>query len=255
MLHRAVVSLIWVSVLATSAAAQKAGEIKTNSKDDQEYAWIPAGTFTMGCSQRDTECRGDQAAHAVTIAHGFWIGRTEITVGAYKRFAAATMAKMPPSTDWNPGWSDDKRPIVILTLDEAAAFCSAAGGRLPSEAEWEYAARAGNDAARYGSLDDVAWYAGNSGRKGPIAVKQKRANAWGVYDMLGNVWEWTMGLYPLTGKNDGPNITSETSGPFWAIRGGSWADAPRLVRVSVRGRAETSHRSNSIGARCALDTL
>ena len=232
----------------------KAGEIKVDSRDGQQYVWIPAGTFPMGCSQGDTECRGEPTSHAVTIAYGIWIGQTEVTVGAYKRFVAAARARMPPDSDWNPGWRDNRRPIVNLTWDEAGAFCKAAGGRLPSEEEWEYAARAGNETARYGVADAVAWYADNSGRKGPVPVKQKQPNAWGLYDMLGNVWEWTTGLYPLTGRNDGPNLAN-SSGPFWAIRGGSWADPPRLVRASVRGRAETSHRSNSIGARCALDSL
>ena len=261
MLRNALIFATWVTVVATSASGQqglsgsKAGEIRENSKDDEQYARIPAGRFNMGCSKDDAECRGEQASHAVTIAHGFWMGRTEVTVGAYKRFVAAARVMMPPDSDWNPGWQDDKRPIVNLTWDEAAAFCSAAGGRLPSEEEWEYAARAGNEAVRYGALNDIAWYVDNSGRKGPVSVKQKQANGWGLYDMLGNVWEWTTGLYPLTGKNDGPNLPANPSSPFWAIRGGSWADATRLVRVSVRGRAETSHRSNSIGVRCALDTL
>jgi sulfatase modifying factor 1 len=259
---RAVVSfLTWVMVVATSATAQrdlggsKAGEIIQNSRDGEQYAWIPAGTFSMGCSRGDTECRGEQASREVTIAHGFWMARTEITVGAYKRFVAATKSKMPPDSDWNPRWQDDKRPVVNLTWDEAAAFCSAAGGRLPSEEEWEYAARAGNEAPRYGTLDEIAWYADNSGRKGLAPARQKQANGWGLYDMLGNVWEWTTGLYPLTGKNDGPNLPPKTSSPFWAIRGGSWGDAARLLRVSVRGRADTSHRSNSIGARCVLDSI
>jgi formylglycine-generating enzyme required for sulfatase activity len=261
MLRKAVISLTWLTVVATSATAQrldrgsKAGEIRENTKDDEQYVWIPAGTFKMGCLQGDAECQGEQAPHAVTIANGFWMGRTEVTVGAYKRFVATTRVRMPPDSEWNPGWQEDTRPIVNLTWDEAAAFCSFAGGRLPSEEEWEYAARAGNEAAQYGSLNAIAWYADNSGRKGPVPVKQKQANGWGLYDILGNVWEWTTGLYPLTGKNDGPNIPSNPSSPFWAIRGGSWGDATRRLRVSIRGRAETSHRSNSIGARCVLDTL
>jgi formylglycine-generating enzyme len=261
MLRKGLIFLTWVAVLATSAVGQKgltaskAGEVKENSRDGEPYAWIPAGTFTMGCSRVDAECRGEQAPHRVTIAHGFWMGQTEVTVRAYKAFAAATMASMPPDSNWNPGWQDNRRPIVNLTWDEAAAFCSAAGGRLPSEEEWEYAARAGNQAARYGGLEAIAWYADNSGLKGAVAVRRKQANGWGLYDMLGNVWEWTTGLYPLTGRNDGPNLPANPSEPFWAIRGGSWADASRLLRVSVRGRAATSHRSNSIGARCALDSL
>lgn len=235
--------------------ATSAGQVKQNPKDGQPYVWVPAGTFTMGCSQGDTECRGEQAPHAVTISHGFWMGQTEVTVGAYTQFVVATKTSMPPDSRWNPGWQDDHRPIVNLTWDDAAAFCSAAGGRLPSEEEWEYAARAGNKAARYGTLDAIAWYADNSERKGALAVRQKRANAWGLYDMQGNAWEWTTGLYPLTGRNDGPNLPANPSEPFWAIRGGSWEDASRLLRASVRGRATTSHRSNSIGARCVVESL
>lgn len=261
MLRQGLIAVAWAAVVAASAAGQqgltppKPGEVKENSRDGEQYAWIPAGKFTMGCSRNDTECRGEQPPHAVTIARGFWMGQTEVTVGAYKRFVASTRASMPPASDWNPEWRDNNRPIVNLTWDEAAAFCSGAGGRLPSEEEWEYAARAGNESARYGRLDDVAWYVDNSGRKGPVPVKQKEANAWGLYDMLGNVWEWTTGLYPVTGRNDGPNLPANPSGPFWAVRGGSWGDAARLLRVSVRGRAATSHRSNSIGARCAVDAL
>jgi formylglycine-generating enzyme required for sulfatase activity len=218
---------------------------------------MPAGSFTMGCSSEgDPQCgRGDPPPQLMMIAKGFWMGQTEITVGAYKRFIGATGGSMPPDSQWNPRWQDNQRPIVNVTWDEAAAFCKWAGGRLPSETEWEYAARSGDKAQRYGDLNAVAWYVDNSGRQGPLAVGQKSANAWGLYDTLGNVWEWTTGLYPLTGQNDGPNLPATPLETFWAIRGGSWDDAARLVRISVRGRAETPHRSNSIGARCALEGL
>jgi formylglycine-generating enzyme required for sulfatase activity len=260
-LRSAAIFAAWFTVAAATATAQpalpasKAGEIRDNPRDGEQYAWIPAGSFTMGCSQGDPECRGEQSPRAVSIPRGFWMGRTEVTVAAYKRFVAATKMNMPPDSEWNPGWQDDRRPIVHVTWDEAAAFRSAAGGRLPSEEEWEYAARAGSDAARYGTLSEIAWFADNSGQKGAARVQQKQANGWGLSDMLGNVWEWTTGLYPVTGSNGGPNLPANPSGPFWALRGGSWGNASPLLRVSVRGRAETSHRSNSIGARCVLDTF
>ena len=262
MLSKTPASLVWAAVLAASAAGQqplagpKAGTIRGNSKDGQQYAWMPSGTFTMGCSDGDDGCgRGDPPPQLVTIANGFWMGQTEVTVAAYRRFIAATGGSMPPDSQWNPDWQDNQRPIVNVTWDEAGAFCKWAGGRLPSEAEWEYGARSGHAAQSYGELDAVAWYVDNSGRKGPLAVGQKAANTWGLYDTLGNVWEWTTGLYPLTGQNDGPNLPANSGGTFLAIRGGSWDDATRLVRISVRGRAEAPHRSNSIGARCVVDGL
>ena len=179
----------------------------------------------MGCSPGDNECYDDEKPpHQVTITKGFWLGQTEVTVGAYKRFAGATGRQMPPEPDFsgrplNPGWGDEAMPIVDVTWDDAQAYCSWAGGRLPTEAEWEYAARAGSTAARYGDLDEIAWYADNSGRQrldsariwnedqvnygkrlnengnGMHEVGQKRANGFGLYDMLGNVWEWVNDWY------------------------------------------------------------
>jgi len=230
--------------------------LKGNARDGQQYAWVPAGKFMMGCSEGDAECiQAKQPAHSVTITKGFWMARTEVTVGAYKRFVTDTGESMPPDSEWNPRWKNDQWPISLLTWDEAGYFCAWAGGRVPSEAEWEYSARAGNESARYGEAEAVAWFSGNSGLKGPLPVAQKRANAWGIYDMLGNLWEWTTDLFPVTGQDDGPNLPPHPDRPYFAIRGGSWADSARLVRVSARGRAMAGHRSPFIGARCALDDL
>ena len=181
-------------VAGSGAAPAPAEEVKVSPKDGLKYVHIPAGTFTMGCSPGDEECQADEKpAHQVTLTKGFWMGQTQVTVGAYKRFIAATGRKIHSAPAFNPNWSMDDLPIVSVTWDEAHDYCAWAGGRLPTEAEWEYAARGGSTAARYGSLADIA---SNSPYGGfPRAVAQKRANGFGLFDVLGNVSEWVNDWY------------------------------------------------------------
>jgi len=183
------------------------------------------------------------------------MGRTEIAVAAWKRFVADTGESMPPESEWNPGFVDNQRPIVRLTWDEAGYFWRLGRWRVPSETEWEYAALSGAESDTATDVNAVAWYAANSGGKGPLAVAQKQPNAWALFDVPCNVWEWTTGLFPLTGKDDGPNVPPHPDRPFYAIRGGGWGDAQVSSAALVRGRAEAGHRSNSIGARCILAGL
>jgi formylglycine-generating enzyme required for sulfatase activity len=242
--------------MAQQPPAAKAGDIALNFRDGQKYAWIPAGSSALGCSSGDSQCdRGEPPLHPVTIGKGFWMGQTEVTVGAYKRFVVDTGESLPPDSQWNPSFKDDQKPIVLVAQDEAVLFCAWAGGRVPAEDEWEYAARSRSDAARYGDPDTVAWHRENSGMKGPVAVGQKQPNGWGLYDMLGNVWEWTTGQFPLDSQSNGPNLPPHPDRPFLAIRGGSWSDSVRLIQVSARGRAEIGHRSPNVGFRCVVDNL
>jgi len=218
--------------------APTAGAVKENPKDGLKYVWIPPGTFQMGCSPGDSECKDDEKpAHRVTITKGFWLGQTEVTVGAYRRFAAAAGRGMPEAPDFNRGWDNEQMPIVEVSWEDAQAFCRWAGGRLPTEAEWEYAARAGNTEARYGPLDEVAWYNKNSGRR-THEVGQKRPNAWGLYDMLGNVWEWVSDWYDENHYAGSPERDPQgpAGGRFRDLRGGPWDGSPRVVRVSFRYR-------------------
>lgn len=119
-------------------------EVKVSPKDGLSYVRIPSGTFMMGCSPADRECSANEKpGHRVTISKGLWLGQTEVTVGAYKRFARETGKDMPGELPGN-----DAMPILDVSWHDAMAYCSWSGGRLPTEGEWEYAARAGSAEAR-----------------------------------------------------------------------------------------------------------
>jgi formylglycine-generating enzyme required for sulfatase activity len=245
-------------------------QTRVNPTDGERYVWIAPGTFAMGCSPGDSDCGGDESpAHRVEIAKGFWMAQTPATVGAWKKYRAATKAPALPDTDifggkMNENAGNDSLPAVAMTWDEAKNYCEWTGGRLPTEAEWEYAARAGTTGARYGNLDDIAWYGDNSGNQridstamrnhnpenfsrrlfengnGPKPVGQKAPNAWHLYDMLGNVWQWTADRY-------GEKYDSRT------LRGGSFNSYPKRVRASARSGFEPGERAGVAGVRCVAE--
>ncbi len=153
-----------------------------------EFVTIPAGEFMMGCAPDDTTCDGpEKPRHKVRITKPFEMGRFEVTQGQYE----AVMGNNPSSSPRTPD-----RPVIGLTYDDVTAFVTALNARndgytyrKPTEAEWEYAARAETTAAYYGPLNDIGWYTGNSGSQ-TKPVGQKQPNAWGLYDMIGNALEW-----------------------------------------------------------------
>jgi formylglycine-generating enzyme required for sulfatase activity len=223
-----------------------------NPTDGQTYGWIPSGTFTMGCSAGDSQCSDDEKpAHPVDIEKGFWLDRTETTIGAYQKFAARRKIQAPKG--------DANLPATGVTWAEAKTYCAAVGGRLPSEAEWEYAARGGNAGAYYGVVPAIAWYADNSDGM-PHAVGGKKPNAYGLYDMLGNVSEWVLDRYynkydiasPATGTAiDQPLASNSTA----VARGGFWDAEAAAIRVSHRGQYEHDEAEPVVGFRCANDHI
>jgi formylglycine-generating enzyme required for sulfatase activity len=268
-------------VFAFQLSAQTTPALKANPKDQQQYVWIAPGSFEMGCSPSDKNCAADESpVHQVAITKGFWMGQTPVTVAAWKH---AGRPALPAEDEFrrkiNAASGDDHEPVVSVTWDEARAFCAWAGLRLPTEAEWEYAARAGTNTASYESLDTIAWYADNSGRKPvdsvdayddnpsgfrrklskndnrPHPVKTKAPNAWGLYDMLGNVWEWTSDYYAPDSYRNSPasDPTGAPRGTQRVLRGGAWNSVRTNVRVSYRRTNPPGDRVNSFGFRCAGD--
>ena len=198
---------------------------RVNPADGLTYVFIPPGKFMMGCSPGDSECADDEKPpHAEQIANGFWLGRTEVTQAAWAKVKGG-----------NPShFKSDLLPVEGVDWTQAGDYCKIIGGRLPTEKEWEYATRAGTTGARYGPLDAVAWYSGNSGEAThPVGLKQP--NAFGLHDMLGNVWEWTSDDYDAGRK---------------VLCGGSWYDSSGYVRASVRLGRKPSVRYSSFGFRC-----
>ncbi len=233
------------------------GETRVNPHDGLPYVWIPAGNFHMGCSPGDFEFREDEKPrHEVIITKGFWLGQTSVTVEAYKRFAKAAGIEMPNPPAFNPGWSHGRLPIVNVGWKGAHAYCAWAGGRLPTEAEWEYAARGGSSEPRYAPIDAIAWYKSNSGWKAH-PVGEKLPNAFGLFDMLGNVWEWVHDWYDEGYGKDMHVIDPRgpASGEFRVLRGGSWGGAARYIRASSRNGVLPGDWGHGVGFRCALDAI
>jgi formylglycine-generating enzyme required for sulfatase activity len=233
------------------------GTLRTG-KDGLQYVWINGGTFTMGCSRLadgsdDPECSAqEKPAHSVTTSKGFWMGQTPVTVAAWKRYAAVSKTEVPKTDDFGIANLNgaDNAPVVAVKWDEAQAYCGWAGGlRLPTEAQWEYAARAGTTGTRYGELENIAM---RSASMGLGQVPSKDPNAWQLYNMLGSVWQWLPDryeekYYTAAAATDPPG---PAIGEFRVLRGGSWGSSSQLLRVSHRRRFLPNSRNNEFGLRC-----
>ncbi len=220
-----------------------------------EFAWIRAGRFRMGSPEAEKERRRDEIQHPVQFSVGYWLGTHEVTRGQWR----LVMGSLPPSQPHcgrecpvgSVSWADTQEFIRKLHVKESGRGTRY---RLPTEAEWEYAARAGTTGARYGESDKVAWYAGNSGgRLSPVGLLP--ANAWGLHDMLGNVWEWTADWYGAYRTYNGFAAVSPTgpsTGSLRVFRGGSFYDVAGGVRAADRRSGSPRARSDALGFRLAM---
>jgi formylglycine-generating enzyme required for sulfatase activity len=246
-------ALVWKSGKLVLPAKWRAGTVEVNNGDSQKYVWVPPGSFRMGCSDGDADCSPDEKpAHTVSITKGFWMGQTEVPIGAYTHFYQQTGRVAPAAAPFRQG---DDQPVVNVSWHDADAYCNSwAAGRLPTEAEWEYAARAGTMTSRYGDLDTIAWHKGNSNNT-THAVSQKAPNAWGLYDMLGNVWEWCSDWYGAYSANPATDPQGPGSGRQKVGRGGSFVHDSNIVRVSVRGGNPPEVPDSNLGFRCVREVI
>ena len=219
--------------------------------DGMEFVWIPPGEFRMGSTS--SEADDERPVTRVRITRGYWLGKYEVTQSEWESVIGSN-----PS-----GFSDcgGNCPVEMVSWADVQGFIgrlNARAGRevyrLPTEAEWEYAARAGTAGDRYGSLDAIAWWRDNSGRR-THPVGGKSANGWGLYDMLGNVWEWVQDWYGAS--YPGGTVTDPRgpgSGSSRVLRGGSWFIDARYARASIRIRHDPGNRSGHLGFRLLRTT-
>ncbi|CAK0779247.1 hypothetical protein CCP4SC76_6790002 [Gammaproteobacteria bacterium] len=203
----------------------------------------------MGSPPEEAECFGDERQHSVTIKD-FEIAKTLVTQSQWRLVMGTSPSEFQDRGDdcpvENVSWDDVQKFILKLNARVGRGY------RLPTEAEWEYAGRGGRVGELYcggNDLDAVAWHGGNSGgRTHPVG--HKVPNGYGLYDMSGNVWEWTSSAYDE--GYGGAEQIGQTIGPTrHVIRGGSWASAPGFLRVAYRNLDAPDDRRGSLGFRLA----
>ncbi|MHB9109986.1 MAG: formylglycine-generating enzyme family protein [Armatimonadota bacterium] len=252
---------------------------RINPKDGVVMVWVPAGTFRMGTSRGDmlrrsigendlTEARkvlsgqtptaflGETPAHTVYL-DGYWIYKNEVTVAQYRQFCRTTGRAMPEKPSW--GWQDN-HPIVNVDWHDAAAYATWAGASLPTEAQWEKAAR-GPDGRRYpwGNVWDSMKCCNAVGKHtlkpSPVGSFPEGVSPYGAQDMAGNVWEWCAdwhdrGYYKYAPRR---NPVGPATGSMRAMRGDSWDYLdPVGFRAAVRARCSPTYRGASVGFRCVV---
>jgi len=235
------------------------GATFTNSNDAAAMLYIPPGEFTMGSREGEAPAEPNEKPQRKVNLDGYWIYKREVTVAQYRKFCQATGRDMPEAPSW--GWKDD-HPIVNVSWDDATAYAKWAGVALPTEAQWEKAAR-GTDGRGYpwGNEWDNSKCANSEGNMDlnsstkPVGSYASGISPYGVHDMAGNVWEWCSDWYGSSYYANAPkdNPTGPASGEYRVLRGGSWIiNDPTRFRCAGRDRYGPGDRDVYSGFRCAL---
>lgn len=240
------------------ARPPEAGEEYANPTDGSTLVWIPGGEFLMGANDGQDD---EKPQHKVRV-EGFWLAKHEVTNAQYRAFLKVTRRTEPPYLD-NPAFNEPDMPIIALTWQDAHAYCEWAKARLPTEAEWEYAATGGKQ-LKYptatGAIGhDLANYGGVEGRDhwdGPSPVGSFPPNPFGLFDMAGNAWEWTSShfmKYPYS-PSDGREDASDTRA-LRVMRGGCWHFSAPYCTTHYRRRFASHLRYDYAGLRIALSKV
>ncbi len=255
-----------IEVIRRNSPPSEASSFKNNQSDGSkaftnsigmEFVLIPGGSFIMGSPTSESGRKDDELKHRVTITKSFYLGKYEVTQGNWK----AIMGNSPKGmSELGQEFFGDNLPVVRVNWEETQDFINKLNAksdgkyRLPTEAEWEYAARAGSTAKySFGDsenlLDEYAWYRDNSGGK-IHEVGGKKPNAWGLYDMHGNVWEWCQDWYASYSNSAQTGAKSST---VRVNRGGSWYDNAEELRSAKRDNYSGSDRNYGLGFRLIRD--
>jgi len=239
--------------------------------EPKDMAYIPAGSFMMGSTDGDDN---EKPVHEVYV-EAFYMDKYEVTVAQYQQFIKGMSHRQPEN--WQEQLQYPKLPVIYVSWDDANTYAKWAKKRLPTEAEWEYAARSGNKGYKYswgnGSpigrkggniVDETAkhrftdltiWSGYDDGYVFTAPVGSFEPNEFGLFDMTGNVSEWCADWYDENYYASSPKQNPQ--GPASAIgrvlRGGAWSNYPDLLRCAVRGRGDTTYRTAGIGFRCVQD--
>ena len=238
-----------------SLTEPKQGEVKVLTLPggvEMEMIYVAPGSFTMGSPSSEDGRDDDEAQHRVTLTKGYWLGKYEVTQRQWESVMGNNPSGFKGENCPVDNVSGEDCQVFIAKVDAAARRQLGGGARLPTEAEWEYACRAGTNGlyGEDGNLDEIGWYSGNSGSS-THPVGQKKPNAWGFHDMHGNVWEWCGDIYGHYPNGEVTDPSGPASGGNRVLRGGCWSGSARHCRSAYRGRGSPGFRSDILGFRLA----